>query len=567
MDNRRIFLWVALFVVGFLLFQAWQKEHMQQPAPAAAAQQQQQTATVSNGATHNNSVPSVLPTTASDTSSSSVPATVKASTSSAGVIHVKTDVLDITIDKRGGGIVGSELSKYPQALGSKQSVQLLNQNGETYYTAASGITGTQGPDTQKNGPVVYQTTQSSYTLKSGQKSLDVNLVWRGNGLLVTKTYTFRPDHYEVGMTYKVQNLSAKSWSGRMYLQLLRKEPPKNASMLHYAMFTGAAVSSPAETYQKFSFSKLGEGKLNQAAAGGWAAMVQHYFLSAWVPMPNQSFHYSSSEMANGTYTVNLYGPELTAAAGKTVTTAAKFYTGPAIAKRLDGVAPHLSMTIDYGWLWFISIILFWIMTHIYAVVGNWGIAIILLTIIIKLVFFHLSTKSYRSMAHMRRLQPRMAQLKERHGDDKQAFSKAMMEMYKKEKVNPVGSCLPMLIQIPFFIALYYMIIESVQLRQAPFFLWIHDLSIADPYYVLPIIMGALMFLQQRLNPPAPDPMQQKIMMFLPVVFTIFFLTFPAGLVLYWITNTGFGMVHQWWCLRSVTKYENEHKGHHRPMKK
>lgn len=550
MDKLRIVIWVAIILVALSIFNLWQREHAQK----ITHQTTTSINTASNTATMPNNVIPSAPTKTVNT----VPSTSHVATHHSSLIHVKTDVLDIAIDKKGGSLVSANLLKYPASLHASQGVQLLNNNNTDYYVATSGITGKQGPDSPTDGIATYQTSKTQYQLAEGQNQLNVDLTWQNNGVTITKRYLFSRDSYSIKMQYIVKNNASTPWAGNMYLQLMRKPPENKSSILHYGQFTGAAVSSPAHNYQKYSFSKLASGDVKQTTKQGWAAMVQHYFLSAWVPPADQAFTYRSLE-SNGHYLVGMIGPEINAAPGQTVTNQATFYTGPAIAKNLDAVAPHLSMTIDYGWLWFISKILFWIMTHIYAVVGNWGIAIILLTIMIKLVFFHLSTKSYRSMGHMRRLQPRMKQLKERHGDDKAAFSKAMMTLYKKEKVNPVGSCLPMLIQIPFFIALYYMIIESVQLRQAPFFLWVHDLSVADPFYILPVIMGGLMFLQQRLNPPAPDPIQQKVMMFLPVVFTFFFLHFPAGLVLYWITNTGFGMAHQWWCIRSVNKLEGKAK--------
>ena len=576
----KIALYGALIVVALLLWNAWQREYGTQ-----APQQTQASRTVTQANISSN-VPTSTNTAASSPTSNvpSIPSSMQASSTHTSVtdatsnstlsadrlIHVKTDVLNVVIDKLGGNIVAVGLPKYPETLGTpNQAFKLLNDQKPHYYVAESGLTGTQGPDTPK-GQVTYTSAQNNYTLAEGQNELTIKLSWRNaEGLTVDKEYIFKRDRYAVTLQYQIHNQTANAWQGHLYTQLLRTEPKKSSSFLHYALFTGAAISSPDKHYDKLSFSNLASSPVNQTVTGGWAAMVQHYFLGAWIPNANQAYHYYSSGN-DGVYKVGMIGPVLSVQSGATASTSATLYTGPAIAKRLDTVAPHLSMTIDYGWLWFISVFLFWVMKHVHDLLGNWGWSIIFVTFLIKLAFYWLSAKSYRSMAHMRRLQPKMSQLRERFGDDRQGFSKAMMELYRKEKCNPLSGCLPILVQIPFFIAFYYMIIESVELRQAPFMFWIHDLSAPDPYFILPVLMGLTMFLQQRLNPPAPDPMQQKVMMFLPIVFTFFFLYFPAGLVLYWITNNLLSITQQWFIIKRVNKTESAQeakKRHYKPTKK
>jgi YidC/Oxa1 family membrane protein insertase len=294
-----------------------------------------------------------------------------------------------------------------------------------------------------------------------------------------------------------------------------------------------------------------EKTLNQTITGGWAAMIQHYFVSAWVPSKTETSQYFSKVTNDGLYTIGMVGPKWTVPAGQTMDNASQFYAGPAIGDKLEKVAPGLQLTIDYGWFWFISVIIFWMMQKIHTVVGNWGWSIVLVTLVIKLLFYRLSAKSYRSMSVLKKLQPKINQLKERFGEDKQKFTQATLELYKKEKVNPMSGCLPILIQIPVFIALYWVLIESVQLRQAPFILWIHDLTLKDPYNVLPILMGISMFLQQRLNPPPPDPIQAKVMMAMPIVFVWMFWSFPAGLMLYWFVNNSLSFLQQWYIMHTI----------------
>ncbi|MSP53559.1 MAG: membrane protein insertase YidC [Gammaproteobacteria bacterium] len=562
MDYKKIILYGAILVVALILWNDWQRDF-----PLI---------TTGTDTTVVNNTQSIIPTTTPTVGISTVPVinhiahqrptTIATAVTDAHLVQVKTDVLNVTINTLGGNIEQTQLLQYHQKLDKHSpSVELFSADPNNYYVAQSGLTGSQGPDTQK-GQVIYQTSQTSYELTPGTKPLQVHLTWYGNGLTVVKTYTFTPGSYVVQMRYDVSNDSGKTWTGNVYTQLARKPPVEHHSLLtSYATFTGAAVSSPSEHYQKEKFSNFTDSPINQSATNGWAAMIQQYFLTAWVPPAQQNYTYYSS-VSGDIYTVGMYSNALTVASGQTATTSSNLYVGPAIASNLDQLSPYLHMTIDYGWLWFIAQFIFWMLKHIYDVVGNWGWSIILVTIVIKIIFYPLSTKSFRSMAYMRRLQPKVAQLKERFGDDKQAMSRAMMDLYRKEKVNPLSGCLPIIIQIPVFIALYWVIMQSVELRHAPWILWVQDLSTHDIYYILPVVMGLLMFVQQKLSPPPPDPTQAKVMMFMPVIFTVLFLGFPSGLVLYWITNTFTTVLHQYYIMYKVEQ-EEKHKQHKLALKK
>lgn len=560
MDYRKTALYAALVVVALILWNSWQREFPPQadnPTITVA------TSTAPNISNVPGSSSGAVPTTNSlvpHTMAAKAALTSSKSSTTGKTISIKTDLLNLTIGLKGGDIEHADLLQYPLGLHDKTNkVTLFTRAGDNYYIAQSGITGPQGPDTQK-GPVQYSTTKTQYTLRAGQKELVVPLVYRAaNGLELTKTYTFKRDSYTIDTGYKIHNNSNKAWKGYVYTQLARNQPERSSSLIaHYASFTGGAISSPKEHYQKLKFKNFASEPVNENITGGWAAMIQQYFLTAWVPPAGQTYHYYT-QANNNIYTVGMMGPQLTVHASQTLQTHNKLYVGPAIASRLNALAPYLSMTIDYGWLFFISKIIFWLMMLIHGFIGNWGWSIILTTIVIKALFYPLSDKSFRSMANMRKMQPRMQQLKERFADDRAGLSKATMELYRKEKINPLSGCLPILIQIPVFIALYWVIIQSVELRLAPWMFWIKDLSVHDPYYILPVLMGVCMFVQQKMSPPPPDPTQAKVMMFMPVIFTVFFLHFPAGLVLYWITNTLFTICHQFFVYKKVERADKMKK--------
>jgi YidC/Oxa1 family membrane protein insertase len=545
-DYLRYALYGILIFIFVTLYQDWIKEHT---VPVSN--------TISSNA--NNYVPEI--TKSADTNP--LIAVPSATTPTQHIIHITTDVMDVSIDTVGGNITQIKLLHYPEELHSKNPFVLLNNSSENRYLAQSGLLSNTGPDTEK-GQAIYTADQIEYVLPDSQNEIKVNLHWQdAQGTKITKVFTFHRQNYEIDLNYQIANLSNQPWNGNLYLQLMRKNnPPVNHNgLVSMATYFGAAISSPEKKYQKIPFKDMQKADLSQTITGGWAAMIQHYFVSAWVPESNSTSQYFSRITHDGLYTVGMIGPKLIAQPGQSIETSAKFYAGPSIATNLEPVSPTLPLTIDYGWFWFISVIIFWMMQHIYNVLGNWGWAIVFVTVIIKLIFYPLSAKSYRSMSGLKKLQPKMNALKERFGDDKQKFTQATLELYKKEKVNPMSGCLPILVQIPVFIGLYWVLIESVQLRQAPWILWIHDLSIKDPFYVLPVLMGLSMFLQQRLNPPPADPMQAKVMMFMPLVFTIMFMNFPAGLMLYWFVNNSLSFLQQWYIMHGINKAETVKKNY------
>lgn len=544
-DYLRVALYATLIVIVVMLFQAWDKDHPKAIDTAPAI--------VSSAA--NNYVPQVSNQTISGSSQTTTASAPIASTNAApkAVVQVTTDLAKISIDPVGGNIIKVELLQYPEAIHSNNPFVLLNDSVDNRYIAQSGLLSATGPDTSK-GQAVYTAEQNSYELANGQNELQVKLHWQNpQGVKFTKVFTFQRNSYEIGVDYLIDNASKQAWNGNLYMQIMRKNNPPvtKHGPVGFTTYFGAAISSPDKPFSKISFKQMDTQSLNQTITGGWAAMIQHYFVSAWVPNKNISSQYFSRVTNDGMYTIGMLEPTVTVNPGESVTTEAKFYAGPSIAANLEKVAPGLQLTIDYGWLWMISAIIFWMMQKIYNVVGNWGWSIVIVTVFIKLIFYHLSAKSYRSMSAMKKLQPKLNALKEKFGEDKQKFTQATLELYKKEKVNPMSGCLPILIQIPVFIALYWVLIESVQLRQAPFIFWIQDLSVKDPFYVLPVLMGLSMFLQQRLNPPSPDPMQAKVMMFMPVLFTVLFVNFPAGLMLYWFVNNSLSFLQQWYIMRTL----------------
>lgn len=556
MEQLRFILFVVLCLTGYLLWNAWGEEHpattlAQAPIPAIAS---------TNGA--------ALPALSSpqmNTVQKTAPIQSQPSAAQEGQgIHVKTDVLDLTIDSKGGDIVQAQLLQYPKYWNTPQDpVILFNNQDATKYLANSILVGSEGFPSSLTHQAVFTADSTAYELQSGQDTLNVVLRWQGNGLTVEKEYVFHRGKYAIDIQYRLRNAATTSWQGNLYSQIMRVDnPPVEKNGFTHAYF-GASLSTPDSSYKKISFKdmdklqKNGESLLsNPIVQGGWVAMQQHYFLSAWVPPADSNQHFYSQVYQNGLYTIGMMGPQITVAPGQDYSTKMQLYVGPEINEQLQAVSPKLNLTIDYGFLWPISILFLWVMTRIHSVVNNWGWSIVILTVFIKLAFYKLSSMSYKSMAKMRELQPKMQALKERFGDDKQKMSQATMELYKSEKVNPLGGCLPIVIQIPFFIALYWLLAESVALRQAPFILWIHDLSLRDPYYILPILMIITMFIQQKLSPTPPDPMQAKMMMVLPLVFGVLFMMFPAGLVLYWVVNNTVSILQQWYITRS---YEKSHK--------
>ncbi|MDG1944401.1 MAG: membrane protein insertase YidC [Halioglobus sp.] len=498
-------------------------------------------------------IPAVPEQTQTDTPTESKPP-APTSVSSSRIIQIHTDVLQMAIDLDGGDIIELSLPKYLAELDNpNKPFVLLEDNESLIYVAQSGLIGDDGIDSSERAK--YTSTAKRYSLTEGLDALTVDLMWEGNGdIKITKRLNLRRGDYLVDVEYLVENNSSQRWQANMFGQIKRQSgPPPLATDNAMGMqpFLGVALTQPDDRFTKFTFEDLTEETFKAPLPGGWVAMVQHYFLSAWIPNPDQTNTYSARVTKSGFNIAGFTAPPLVLDPGKSGNVGAGFYAGPKDQYRLKEISPYLDLSVDYGWLWWIAQPLFWLLTNIHALVGNWGVAIILLTVLIKGAFFKLSAASYRSMANMRRVQPKLVALREQFADDKQKQSQAMMELYKKEKINPMGGCLPILVQMPVFIGLYWMLMESVELRHAPFILWIKDLSVMDPYFVLPLMMGASMFYMQKLNPPPPDPMQAKIMQWMPVMFTFFFLWFPAGLVLYWVVNNLLSMAQQYVITRQI----------------
>ena len=470
------------------------------------------------------------------------------SAQASSLVRVTTDVLEIIIDLEGGDVVGAALRDYPKTLADPSDpFVLLERNGQRTYVAQSGLVGPDGIDRQARA--LYRTDRPSYELTSGN-TLDIDLHYQNDdgALAVKKIYRFQRGSHTILVDHEIQNLSSRTTNLTPFAQLKRdgsSAPSDNNSGMGMRPFLGSALTHSEQRFEKFDFEEMAESPFKADVQGGWIAMLQHYFVSAWVPSATDTHRYRTRHTNNGFNIIGYTGPALTLAPGETSTVTNTLYVGPKNQSVLSDLAPHLDLVVDYGWLWWIAQPLFWLLTTIQSVVVNWGIAIIVLTLLVKLAFFQLSAAGYKSMARMRKVQPRIVAIRDEYANDKAKQSQAMMELYKKEKINPLGGCFPILVQMPVFIALYWVLMESVELRQAPLALWIKDLSVMDPYFVLPILMGASMFYMQKLNPAPPDPMQAKIMQWMPIVFTFFFLWFPAGLVLYWLCNNLLSMGQQY----------------------
>ena len=562
MEQQRLFLTIGLFFLLYLAYDAWQLDFGPKPPTQVVSP-------LSESTLPSSEVASEVPMGADDTAvplAESVPSAAAVTTiKQAQRIKVETDVLRIEIDSRGGDIRIVDLLKYPKSSkDDKQAFRLMSDATKDLFIAQSGFAGKRD---RKDGTVIaapnhntiYKVEYNDYKLGHDQNNLKVNLFWNSpDGIRFTKTYEFKRDSYEIKVSHKIENSSSKTWRGNLYQQLQRKDYKDEAQSAFIYTYTGGVIYSPEDKYQKIDFSDMADEDLKREFKNGWAAIIQHYFLAAWIPPADKKHSYFTRDLEKSgdqsRYVIGMKDSnEVQVKAGTTGTLENTLFVGPKIQDKLEKIAPGLELTVDYGILTFIAKPLFWLLDIIHNFVNNWGWAIILLTILIKLVFYKLSEASYKSMANMRKIQPRLMALKERHGGDRQKMNQAMMEMYKKEKINPLGGCLPILVQIPVFIALYWVLLESVELRQADWILWFTDLSAKDPYYVLPLLMGITMLIQQKLNPAPMDPMQAKIMMALPVVFTIFFAFFPSGLVLYWVANNTLSIAQQWYITRIVIK--------------
>lgn len=531
MNSRRsLLLALAFLLISVLIYQQWQIDyHMPKPVVAEQAVTQQ------------TDTPSASPSVSA----------INTAQTQGRLITVKNDVLTLKVDTLGGDVVESELLKYAAELDSTERFMLLQNKANKVYVAQSGLVGKNGIDSAA-GRAAYQAEGDEFVLADGQNELRVPLIFEKDGVSYRKVFVLKRGAYDVEVNYEIQNQSAEAIEVQPYGQL-KHTLVNDSSSMAMPTYTGGAYSSSETNYKKYSFNDMKEANLAINTKAGWAAILQHYFVSAWIPNQDADNQLYTST-ANGIGFIGYRGPVITIPAGTTEIVKSALWTGPKLQDQMAGVANHLDLTIDYGWAWFIAKPLFWLLTFIQSIVTNWGLAIIGVTLVVKAILYPLTKAQYTSMAKMRMLQPKLQEMRERFGEDRQRMSQEMMELYKKEKVNPLGGCLPLLLQMPIFIALYWTFMEAVELRHAPFFGWIQDLSAQDPYYILPILMGGSMFLLQKMSPtPTTDPMQQKIMLYMPVIFTVFFLWFPAGLVLYWLVSNLITIVQQQLIYRALEK--------------
>ncbi len=568
MDNIRFILIVTFAMLVFMLQQAWQLDYGPKPEVAAIADPL--------AINTKEDLPSAAAASAqSEPAEQNTAAVPLATVSSANVITVKTDVLALQIDLQGGTIQNLDLLNYPveksntvvdklrEIIGlpvaekNTAPVRLFDSSQEKLFVAQSGLIADSGFATAPNHHTIFSNEKDSYTLQPGQDSLTVPLKWTdNNGLVITKLFTFKRGSYQITLEQQVKNNTGKAWSGRQYSQLLKAPDTEGSgNMLTGGMraYAGGVIYTEKEKYQKISFDDMTDENLDVTTKGGWTAMIQHYFASAWIPPADQENHFYTKTLNDVHYVIGTYSPLVTVEPNSEAQFVAQLFAGPKIQPMMEQTAPGLELTVDYSFLTFIGKPIYWVLNQIHDAVGNWGVAIIGVTLCIKLLFFPLSQSSYKSMAKMRKIQPRLKELQERFADDRPRFNTEMMALYKKEKVNPLGGCLPILVQIPVFMCLYWVLSETVEFRQAPFMLWIQDLSIQDPFYVLPVIMGITMKIQQSLNPAPIDPIQAKVMKMFPIVFTVFFLFFPAGLVLYWVVNNTLSIIQQWYITKKITE--------------
>jgi len=562
MGNLRPVLIIGLVFLGYMLWVQWQRDYAPAPQPPVRTEQPQaDTPDVPSVGGPGQSQAEDLPQPTDGPSNqvaTAKPPQGDVARGERSIVSVKTDVLDVEIDLVGGTVISAQLLEYPVKQKEPEiKVNLLEGKGDQLFIAQSGLLSHQDAP---NHTSTFQSSKTRYELSHNEAELQVPLTWKSeSGVSVTKTFVFRPGEYQITVLHQVDNQSAETWSGSRYDQLQREVPGEEddggfSDPARYS-FVGIGFYNPEDKFSKIKFEDVAEEPYKKTTRDGWLAMIQHYFFAAWIPPADEEASYSTQVIsASGwpRYVARDVSPARQLAPGESTEFSSRLYLGPKLQDDLPQIAPGLEYTVNYGIFTVFSKPLFWLMEKIHDVVGNWGWSIVILTILIKAAFFKLTEAQYRSTARMRKLQPRIEQLKERYGDDRQRMSQAMMELYKKEKVNPLGGCLPILVQIPIFIALYWVLLESVELRQAPFILWIDNLSARDPYFILPLLNAAFMFATQRLTPMVGmDPLQQKIMTFMPIAFSIMFAFFPAGLVLYWATNAGLSLAQQYYITRKI----------------
>ncbi len=548
MDTRRLVLFVIFSMSILMLWDAWHRDHA--PAAPEAAQVAADAVTADQPTVA--AKPADLPVGGADYK-----------LQSGQRIQVTTDLFKADIETTGGDLRRLELLKHRAADDEKANFVLLDDAAKPMiYVAQTGLIGSGAELPTHNS--TFTSAATSYQLAEGQDKLEVRLNWTNNGISVDKVYTFHRNRYDIDVSYEIKNGTDVAISPTVYYQIVHDSESNQGSAL-MPTFTGGSYYTEATKFKKLAFKDMEKEPLNITSKDGWVGLLQHYFVSAWIPKDGLERKFYTDKLSDKIYRIGTKSTLGTVAPGASLTVPARLFSGPQTKHDLQATAPGLEYTVDYGWLTVIAAPLFWLLDKIHSLVQNWGVAIILLTIFIKAAFFKLSASGYRSMAQMRELAPRLQSMKEKFGDDRQKMQMAMMDLYKKEKINPMGGCFPILIQVPVFIALYWVLLGSVELRHAPFFGWIKDLSAIDPYFVLPILMGATMIIQTKLNPKPTDPMQAKIMTWMPVVFSVFFFFFPAGLVLYWLVNNILSIAQQWYVNKMIhaenllKKQGNHHK--------
>jgi YidC/Oxa1 family membrane protein insertase len=562
MDNQRLLIWAIFAFLAWITYQTWVQDYAPKPVPPAAEQPAEALSAPGVPAEDDE-----LPVISDSGPAEALPGTPDietqpAATSSAALIKVSTDVFDIVISTAGGTLQGATLNAYPVAKDQPDTlVRLLATDGAEYGLIESGVRAADGA-AEATHLANFQAARSSYDIGDADE-LIVPLTWQDeSGLTVEKRYRFTRGSYAIGLDQVVSNGTAVPWRGAEYVRIKRRSAEIERSMFNVDSysFTGPIVYDGDKSEKLKRNDLLDDGKFEYSAQQGWIGSIQHHFLSAAVPTPGIDYKFDVSVKGDVATSSAIRRSLVSIAPGTSGTFTTTLFVGPKLQEQLEQIAESLKLTVDYGWLTIISQPLFWLLSFVFGFVKNWGVAIIVVTFLIKLAFYKLTESSGRSMAKMRQLQPRMKALQDRYKDDKQALSQAMMDLYKREKVNPAAGCLPILIQMPFFLAFYWVLLESVEMRQAPFALWITDLSTRDPFFILPLIMGAAMFGQQKLNPAPADPVQAKVMQIMPIMFTVFFAFFPSGLVLYWVTNTLLSIAQQWKINKVVEAEAKAQKG-------
>ena len=550
MDSQRLILFFVFSFSVFMLLDAWQRDQAPARPPAAVAAKDEKALPPSAQAP--------VPGEKLTASQNAVPKQGRGAAETGATIRVETDVLIADISSYGGDLRRLEFKNHRDTLDRSKNFVLFETGAARTYIAQAGLIGSGLP----NHRTLYTATADQYRLGDGQGELEVRLTApTAEGAQVNKSYRFRRGSYLIDVGFEIVNGGAAAIQPYAYFQLVRDDTPPAGDSAMLPTFTGVALYTDKDKFHKLAFSDIEKGKAQypKNSEDGWIAMLQHYFFSAWLPRSGVPREFYARRMEEGLYSAGVIVPVGAIVPGARASVSVPLYAGPEEQEKLSKIAPGLDLTIDYGWLTVIAVPLFWVLAWLNHWTGNWGVAIILLTVIIKLLFYPLSAASYRSMAKMRVLAPKLQKLKDQYGQDRQRLQQAMMELYKTERINPLGGCMPIVVQIPVFIALYWVLLASVELRQAPFMLWIDDLAAPDPWFILPILMAATMWVQTLLNPEPPDPVQARIMKIMPIVFSIFFFFFPAGLVLYWLINNVLSIAQQWRITRVLEREAAQRK--------